>query len=161
MPKPIGNLIRQLRESRGLNKAELARRSGVSAPYITQIEADQRTPSDAVLRQLAGALGIENYRLLEPAGYRFEGEGYFENYERAIESLQDYLGESDYGYYLEGILKELPSLARWMASGPALPAGPIGWDELNADDQRLVQKIINRLRPESADGELEPEPTDD
>jgi len=146
----VGDRLKGLREWRHMTKADLARKSGVSAPYIHQIEEGVRSkPSDTVLRALAGALGVRNYELLEPAGYRFEGEGYFDNYDRAIAELRDHLGDSDYGIYFNDIIEEMPNLARWTASGPTLPSGPKGWDELSDDDQRLAQKLIDRLRGES------------
>jgi len=143
----VGPLITRLREAKKLTKAELARRAGVSAPYLSQIESGDRAPSEAVLRQLAGALGIENFRLLEPAGYQFTGEGYFENYDRAIAEVRDYLESHSYdmSLYFDGIIKAIPDLALWTASGPTQPAGPEGWDELDAADQKLVQSLIRRL----------------
>ena len=145
----LGKLIASYRDSKKLTKAELSRRSGVSAPYLTQIEAGTRIPSEAVLRQLAGALGVRNFELLEPAGYKFTGEGFFENYDRGIAEVRDYLYDHNYDLwiYFDDIIRAMPDLARWTASGPATPSGPAGWDELDDKDQRLVQGLIDRLRP--------------
>ena len=132
-----------------MTKAELARRSGVSAPYLTQIEAGDRQPSKAVLMRLAGALGVKNYILLEAAGFRFDSGAYFQRIDEAVAYLNEHLPEGDLLYMFQGIIDELPELAQWTVSGPAAPAGADGWDELDADDQRLVQQIINRLRADS------------
>ena len=147
----VGSLITRYRERAKLTKAELARRSGVSAPYLTQIEAGDRQPSKQILMRLAGAFGIKNYELLEAAGLRFDSGAYFQNIDRAVGELRDRL-EGDDLMYFEGIIEELPELAQWTVSGPAAPAGADGWDELDADDQRLVQQLINRLGTKDTEG---------
>ena len=43
----------------------LAERTGVSAPYITQIEVGKRTPSLDIVEKLAAALGVEYKTLFE------------------------------------------------------------------------------------------------
>jgi len=55
----IPKRLRKLREARGWNVSELARASGLSQPYLRQIELGiKRNPSAAVLNQLAAALGV-------------------------------------------------------------------------------------------------------
>ncbi len=143
----IGLLVTAIRDSKDMTKAELARRAGVSAPYLTQIESGDRRPSKAVLMRIAGALEVPNYKLLEPAGFTFDSGAYFENIDRAVAWLKDRL-HGDELIYFEGIIRELPELAQWVSSGPAVPNGPDGWDDLTTDDQRIVQLLINRLRSE-------------
>jgi len=46
------------RRRQGLSQAELARRSGFSQSYLSFLEREQRTGSDAVWRTLAGELGV-------------------------------------------------------------------------------------------------------
>lgn len=55
---PEQNPIRVWREFRGLSGVELARRTGLSAPYINQIEHGQREPGLRALKAIAGALGV-------------------------------------------------------------------------------------------------------
>ena len=47
------------REFRGLRAADLAKRAGVSAAYLSQIETGARTPSVKTLGKLAAALGLD------------------------------------------------------------------------------------------------------
>ena len=55
----IPKRLKKLREARGWNVSELARASGLSQPYLRQIELGiKRNPSAAVLNQLAAALGV-------------------------------------------------------------------------------------------------------
>ena len=152
----IGKLITGYRDSRNLTKAELARRSGVSAPYLTQIEAGHRAPSETVLRQIAGALKIRNIDLLEPAGLLTSADRDLAyNMNRKIGEITELVArhDEDEAYVLNDILTNYAAdLARFYGSGPAAPAGPEGWDELDADDQRFVQQLINRLSAKDTEG---------
>jgi transcriptional regulator with XRE-family HTH domain len=51
-------MLRRLRQARGWTQADLAKRAKVVQPYIAQLERGTRTPSLAVLRRLARALGV-------------------------------------------------------------------------------------------------------
>ena len=67
---PIETVIREnikkLRKSLGWSQEFLAEKTGVSAPYITQIEVGKRTPSLDIVEKLAAALGVEYKVLFEP-----------------------------------------------------------------------------------------------
>ncbi len=66
---PIENIlsenIKTLRKKLGWSQEQLAERTGVSAPYITQIEVGKRTPSLDIVEKLATALGVEYKTLFE------------------------------------------------------------------------------------------------
>jgi len=47
------------REYRALKSADLAKQVGVSAPYMSQLEAGKREPSINVLKKLAAALEVD------------------------------------------------------------------------------------------------------
>jgi transcriptional regulator with XRE-family HTH domain len=65
LPRRLGTIVKDLRIQRGLSQRELAKIAGVSDPYITLLETNQRTnPSLTVLRQLAKALGVPVTTLL-------------------------------------------------------------------------------------------------
>ena len=51
-------VLRALRAQRGLRQADLARLAGLSAPYVSQLEAGERAPSPVVVKALAEALGV-------------------------------------------------------------------------------------------------------
>jgi transcriptional regulator with XRE-family HTH domain len=63
-PAVVGALVKAVRKSRHLSMTELARRSGVSQPFISQVERGQFTPSLATLYRLAGALSVSVSALL-------------------------------------------------------------------------------------------------
>ena len=52
----IGQRIRQLREESDLSLRELAKKIGVSAPFLSDVELGRRNPSDKHLSSLARAL---------------------------------------------------------------------------------------------------------
>jgi transcriptional regulator with XRE-family HTH domain len=58
MTSPIARLVKGRREEIGLSRQDLARRSEVSYPYISQIENGDRTPSLETMRKLADALEL-------------------------------------------------------------------------------------------------------
>jgi transcriptional regulator with XRE-family HTH domain len=59
-----GRRIRALREARGLSLRELADRSGVSAPMLSQVERGETSPTLAVATKIASGLGLSLSQLL-------------------------------------------------------------------------------------------------
>lgn len=58
MASDIGSFIRDLRENAQVSVRQLAERSGVSNPYLSQVERGLRKPSADVLSQIAKALRV-------------------------------------------------------------------------------------------------------
>jgi len=54
----VGQLLRQLREERGISIRELSRRSGLSANALSMIERGLTSPSVSTLYRLTDALGV-------------------------------------------------------------------------------------------------------
>ena len=54
--KPLGEHLRELRESKDLSVRELAKRLRLSAPFLSDVELGRRHPSDEVLSRLAREL---------------------------------------------------------------------------------------------------------
>ena len=61
----VSENIRTLRKKLGWSQELLAEKTGVSAPYITQIEVGKRTPSLDIVEKVASALGVEYKTLFE------------------------------------------------------------------------------------------------
>ncbi len=61
----MGRILAQFRQERGLTQTELAKRTKVTQGYIAQLEAGDKTPSLAMLRKLATALGVRVAELVE------------------------------------------------------------------------------------------------
>lgn len=64
----LGTFIRQQREIAQQSIRDLAKRAGVSNPYLSQIERGLRRPSAEILQQIARALEISAETLYERAG---------------------------------------------------------------------------------------------
>lgn len=58
MSTPLGDLVTATREGKRWTRQDLSAASGVSYPYISQIETGTRIPSLKTLRQLADALDL-------------------------------------------------------------------------------------------------------
>ncbi len=70
----IGSFIRDLRENAQVSVRQLAERSGVSNPYLSQVERGLRKPSADVLNQIAKALRVSAEVLYVRAGILEPGE---------------------------------------------------------------------------------------
>ena len=70
----VGLFIKEQRERSALSIRKLAEMTGVSNPYLSQIERGIRTPSAEILRSIAGALSIRTETLYQRAGLLDEKE---------------------------------------------------------------------------------------
>lgn len=68
MASDVGSFIRSLRENAQVSVRQLAERSGVSNPYLSQVERGLRKPSADVLSQVAKALRVSAEVLYVRAG---------------------------------------------------------------------------------------------
>lgn len=59
-----GKAIKTIRAAKDLEQRELAELAGLNASYVSLIESNRRTPSQAVLEALAMALRIPLYLLM-------------------------------------------------------------------------------------------------
>jgi transcriptional regulator with XRE-family HTH domain len=64
----VGLFIKDQREKSSLSIRKLAELTGVSNPYLSQIERGIRTPSAEILRSIGQALSIRTETLYEKAG---------------------------------------------------------------------------------------------
>lgn len=54
----IGRAISSIRREKELSQTELARKANLSNSYLSEIEANKRTPDLNVLKKIADALGV-------------------------------------------------------------------------------------------------------
>ena len=65
--KKLGEIVRELREARGLSQAQLAELAQIALSYLVVIESAQPgNPPRMILQRLAKALGVPVKRLQEP-----------------------------------------------------------------------------------------------
>jgi transcriptional regulator with XRE-family HTH domain len=63
-PIPVGPRVRALREAMGLSLRDLAQRTGVSAPMLSQVERGETSPTLAVAAKIAMGLELTLSQLL-------------------------------------------------------------------------------------------------
>jgi transcriptional regulator with XRE-family HTH domain len=80
----LGEYLRDQRRAAELSLRELARETGVSNPYLSQVERGLRKPSAEVLNKIAGALQISAEHLFVQAGLLDEPPAAPETTESAI-----------------------------------------------------------------------------
>ena len=71
----LGDVIRRQRELHRLSLRETARLSGISNPYLSQIERGLRDPSEDVVEGIASALDVTAQTLFKAAGVTLGDEG--------------------------------------------------------------------------------------
>lgn len=89
----LGKHLRMLRKERGLTLVELSVTSGVSNPYISQIENGKFKPTPDILKKLSNGLDIPYFELMEAAGY-WENEedfAFLKNELKSLRERQDFL----------------------------------------------------------------------
>jgi len=171
-PATPGEVLKRMREERGLSKARLAREAGLSDGYLVQIEKGQRSPSPKAAYRLAAAmqappaplllaLGFynEQMRAQAYADHRKMVDDFVAEHERVPEEeesdfmLSEALDHARRDFIFEHATEEYwdesprPDIASDPKQAYQYREGPEGWSDLTKRDQRLVQQLINRLRP--------------
>lgn len=57
--RPIGKIIRELREKSKLSQEELGERAGIHRTYVSQLERGVKSPTLTILEQIAEALSTK------------------------------------------------------------------------------------------------------
>ncbi|GGB40548.1 helix-turn-helix domain-containing protein [Virgibacillus dakarensis] len=66
----FGTYIKEIRKSKNVSLREAARRSGISHPYLSQIETGKNTkPTPTIIKKLAYGLNVPYMQLMDKAGY--------------------------------------------------------------------------------------------
>jgi transcriptional regulator with XRE-family HTH domain len=95
MPENFGDRLRKVRESKGLNQAQLAEKSGLQPSAVSHFEMGRRSPSFDNLKRLADALSVTiDYllgRQLEPTAAGPVAEQVFRDFEQMSPQDQDAL----------------------------------------------------------------------
>jgi len=128
----LGRAIKVTRTEQGLERKELARISGLSYPYLSEIEKGKKRASAEALLPIARALGLRQSGLLE----------------RAEGLLERGLSRSEpSGTVRRGRAPGRRTLARvyTLNPAPADPAGQAGMQELATRARRLGPDDFNRV----------------
>ena len=69
MKKNFGSYIREARISKGIGQRELAKKIGVAASYLNDIEKEKRTaPKLEIIKKISSILSLDNFKLNDLAG---------------------------------------------------------------------------------------------
>lgn len=148
-PNALGLFIGRKRDAYGMSQGALAKAAGISRPYLSQIESGKRDASEEVFTRLMLHLGSPYAELLDALGDAVEPEK-----RAALQALlapTDQLAQVLDPDELLRFMGSLGSMEQILANLATLAPepvqlGPDGWTELDAEDRRLVQRIVNRLR---------------
>lgn len=94
----FGEHLKYLREQKHWSLRELERRSGVSNPYLAQIESGERHASAAVLQKLAQAYNVPAKYFMEQAGYLDDAVPSSEEEERVQAAFDYVMADPDYKF---------------------------------------------------------------
>jgi transcriptional regulator with XRE-family HTH domain len=131
----VGDRLRHLRVGLGLTPTELARRAGVSAAYVTRLEAGEYSrPSHVYLSKLASALGVP---VAEIAG---EGEG-ANNHNHIGEGGSPYAHDISLDQAIKIVAARSPGLT--LKQVEALVEGLAELDEWDAN---AIEAVITSMR---------------
>ncbi|MBN2238668.1 MAG: helix-turn-helix transcriptional regulator [Dehalococcoidales bacterium] len=92
----FGQFLKSLRARQHMSIRDVERKSGVSNPYIAQLEKGDRMPSPDILKKLAVAYNVTVRELLLRAGYLDEPEVTATEEERIDAAFQYVLSDPDY-----------------------------------------------------------------
>ncbi|MEW9051894.1 MAG: helix-turn-helix transcriptional regulator [Neobacillus sp.] len=85
----FGQYIKNVRTRKELSLKELSKRSGISHPYISQIENGKRNiPKPEMIKRLSKGLGINYYELLSEAGYLPDNLSESDNFRKYLSDLK-------------------------------------------------------------------------
>lgn len=148
----LGSFIKKLRTDNNLSIREVSRLSGVSHPYISQIETGKNdNPSPEILNKLAGPLGVTQFDLMSAAGYfsltesdlqrKKEMEDFYDNL--TPEQLGEYVESQAYAHRLENFRREnYPDIEEILKDGVRLFFDK---KELKGKDRSLVYRVLKAI----------------
>ncbi len=113
----FGEFIREQRRTAQLSLRQLAEQTGVSNPYLSQIERGLRKPSAHVLQQLAKALRVSAETMYVRAGMLDPDEDGVRSVELAV------LSDTGLTERQKAVLLDIYLSFRREPTGPADPAG--------------------------------------
>jgi len=136
----LGRAIRVTRTEQGLERKELARLSGLSYPYISEIEKGKKRASTEALRPIARALGLRQSELLERAERLLE-RGLLGS---ALAGISSRKGRRSRGQALARVYRLDPAGAE-SASEAGLQELASRAGQLAADDFNRILDLVRRL----------------
>ncbi|MEY2195324.1 helix-turn-helix domain-containing protein [Neobacillus sp. BF23-41] len=99
MENEFGKFIRNKRKDKNITLTQLAMKTGLSQPYLSQIENGKRdTPRPDIINKIASALGIDSIQLMVKA---VSVSGYAPEFEDLMKEEKKLVEEKDIMYQLK------------------------------------------------------------
>lgn len=130
---PFGEFLKNYRSERSLSTTDLHRMTGVSQPYLSQIENGKK-PSIKIVEKISSGLGLNYYQLMKIAGYMKE-EDSEELIQRSNERRQ----------ILEQLTQELPSHLKHFEN-LTKEFNKLKNDLSLCDNKKEASEILNKLQ---------------
>jgi HTH-type transcriptional regulator, competence development regulator len=143
-PKQLGEYLRKQRKKKGLTLVELSEKSGVSQPYLSQIENGKGgIPSPEILFKLTKPLGLTHAHLMIKAGHIQLGP--FDHEDDILET--DYEAEMREKEYQESIakIKEMAALKKDLSYFLQQPDITYHGHPLTDQDKQLITAYLEAL----------------
>jgi transcriptional regulator with XRE-family HTH domain len=139
----VGRAVKLARTVQMMSRKSLAEASGISYPYLSEIENDKKSPSPKTLNAISKALGVKPHELMETA-----------------DRLQSGPTDSPLSYMAMTQSEEIrPAPAGWFHEEPKSETKPArsslsaevirALEELSDDDLQIVMQLVERLRAKS------------
>lgn len=151
----IGDFIKTKREEKGLNITALAELSGVSRPYLSQIESGKRKPSSDILNKISKPLGVSPLTLMYKAEYADEDD--LQTLFSSESLLKEVNAYKDDDYYYDSTEKQNEKSKEFQAITTLLNInyrGSVKWSEnvlLNEVEQVIIREHLSELLGEYKD----------
>ena len=103
MPR-LGSYLRRLRQEKGMTLVRLAKMSGISIGYISELERSEQTnPHPNILKKLASVYGVPLQELMEAAGYLVMDEKpqVFSKKDRINWAFHVVLSDPDFSFFID------------------------------------------------------------
>jgi len=143
----IGKFIKEIRLENNMNITQLAEQSGVSRPYLSQIESGKRNPSNDLLFKLSKALDISYALLLEKTGDKDQAEAMRNSesaYNNLIKRIVEIQENDSIGEFIRAIRLALNYSIDDVAKTTELPTSTLKSIEAN-NKNRIDKETLYRI----------------
>lgn len=100
MENELGQFIRSKRKGKNITLMQLAKKTGLSQPYLSQIENGKRDiPKPDIINKIASSLDIDSFEMMVKAGY--VKTGYAPEFEDLLKEEKRLIEEKDILFQLK------------------------------------------------------------
>lgn len=138
----FGEHIREIRNHQGISIREAAKRSGVSQPYLSQLESGKNVnPTPQIIKKISAGLGVSYTHLLEVAGLLEEGavDRFVKSQKAANKALQE---DVELQKSMQAMADKIPDLNKLLSSEDNLL---LNGQMLSVDEKKKILAVIEAI----------------